>query len=237
MKHNFIHQSSFVLMIQLAASINVVAMTEGGQHEMRELDPTRKRTQNYFLRTGLANSRPSFDLSLSSSEPSARSSFNSTHSETTQNDGIPSHDFPHYNPNLAKIYQRTLNTSDYVQKTLIDVANADTAISITAIGITATDVSLHSIIDTVNYLIHGYSKKLVKKSTDNLYILHINGLRFIGQEALRIAIQKGDMNKAKILTDHHVHMNFTVHDEDESGHIREISFNELAQQKGVHGHN
>lgn len=217
MKHNFNTYSFFMFMIQLATSINAFSMTENRECEMRELDPNRILKQSYFFGTRLENSRPSFIFSSSYSEPSTRSSFTSTHTQTTQNDGIPSNDFPHYNSNLAKIYKRTYNPSDYVRQNLIDAATADTTISITALGTTATDVSLHSIIDTVNYLVHQYSQKLVKKSTDSLYILHINGIRFIGKDALQIAIKKGDMDKKKILTDHHV-SDFTIHDEDESGH-------------------
>lgn len=211
-------------------SAHFLSAAESKTYEMCPLNPDRisKKSQGYS-QPRLETARPSFELCISSDETSPRSSFASTTAETTPTDDIP---FPHYNPQLAEIYKRTLNTSDYVQQNLIDVANADTTISITAIDITATDVSLHSIIDTINCMIHDYSKNLVKKSTDSLYILYINGLRFIGQKALQIAAHKGDVEKVKILIDHHVRTDFAIHTEDKSGTIRTMSLVDFVQQKG-----
>ena len=134
----------------------------------------------------------------------------------------PAPKFPHYNADLAEFYKKTYNPSDLATEHLVDSAQKNIVISV------------HEVIDTVGQLMQEHSLLKKGKSSDRLYQ---NGIRFIGEKALRISAEKGHVEIVEILLDNSVSMDIEtknketlLHLASKNGHLKVVK---LLLSRGV----
>ncbi len=130
--------------------------------------------------------------------------------------------FPHYSADLAELYKKTYNPSDLAAVHLTESAQQNIISSV------------HEVIDTVGQLMQEHSLLKKGKSSDRLYQ---NGIRFIGEKALRISAEKGHVEIAEILLDNSVSMDIEtknketlLHLASKNGHLKVV---QLLLSRGV----